>query len=210
MKKMDIDRIKLMGHRAFVGGDGDYWDKIGLLQLNFLKSEGLKKNDTLIDIACGSLRAGRLFIDYLNEGKYLGLEKEISLLLYGVSEELGIDKYRDKKPEFVVSGDFEFNKFHGQPNYAIAQSLFTHLTDVDISRCLKLFRKFIKNDVNFYVTFFEVSMPTKNQSYSDSLDSFFYTKKQMQELANDAGWKMHYIGDWGHPRDQKIIKLLRH
>jgi hypothetical protein len=44
MKKIDVERIKLMGHREFVGGNGDYWDKIGFLQLDFLKSEGSKNN----------------------------------------------------------------------------------------------------------------------------------------------------------------------
>ncbi|HSB98132.1 MAG TPA: hypothetical protein VLC91_16850 [Spongiibacteraceae bacterium] len=207
MTNLDVNRIRAMGHREFVGGEGPLWDQIALLQLEFLKSEGLKQNDTLMDIACGALRAGRLFIQYLDEGKYLGLEKEVNLLIHGVAEELGITAFVEKKPEFIVSENFEFDKFSVQPNYAIAQSLFTHLTADDLYRCLRSLRKFTTGNIKFYATFFEVPSPVENYSRSDSLDCFFYTREQINTLADLAGWTMHYIGDWGHPRQQKMIKL---
>lgn len=207
MNNLDLTRIRAMGHREFVGGEGALWEEIALLQFNFLKAEGLKRNDTLMDIACGALRAGRLFINYLDEGRYLGIEKEVNLLIHGVAEELGIDVFNEKKPEFIVSGNFEFSKFTAIPHYAIAQSLFTHLTAEDIYRCLKSFRSFIKGPTKLYATFFEVSSATENFNHSDSLDCFFYTREQMNAISDIAGWSMHYIGDWGHPRQQKIMRL---
>lgn len=47
--------VWMVGHRNYVGG---LWDEIGLLQFEFLKSRGLKPHHVLVDIACGSLRAG--------------------------------------------------------------------------------------------------------------------------------------------------------
>lgn len=207
MLKSDAERIRQMGHRNFVGGDGDLWDKIALLQLEFLKSEGLKPEHALMDIACGSLRAGRLFIDYLNPGSYLGIDKEINLIIHGVADELGIDAFVEKKPFFVISGEFEFSKFLIRPDYAIAQSLLTHLTTEDIYCCFKSLREFVSNDCKFYATFFEVSTPINNYPVSDAINCFFYTREQMEMLADLSGWKMHYIGNWGHPREQKMIKL---
>lgn len=207
MNKSDADRIRAMGHRAFVGGDGALWDEIAMLQLDFLKSEGLLSKHILVDIACGSLRAGRLFIDYLDSGNYMGIDKEINLIIHGVSEELGIASFVQKRPVFVVSGDFEFYKFYCCPDYAIAQSLLTHLTAEDIYRCFKELRKSISVNGKFYATFFEVQSPTENFKNSDAIDCFFYTREQMRMLAELAGWHMHYIGDWGHPRQQKMVKL---
>lgn len=120
MNKSDSERIRKLGHRAFVGGEGKLWEEVASLQLNFLKSEGLQTKHTLIDVACGSLRAGRLFIDYLNEGNYLGIDKEINLIIHGVAEELGIPAFVEKRTEFVVSGDFDFSGFSCRPDYAIA------------------------------------------------------------------------------------------
>lgn len=207
MSESDTDRIRQLGHRGFVGGDGHLWDEIAKLQLEFLITEGLKTNHTLIDIACGSLRAGRLFINYLDVGNYLGIDKEINLIIHGVSEELGIAAFVDKRPEFVVSADFDFSNFSHCPNYAIAQSLLTHLTAEDIYRCFSSLRKFTTEEGRFYATFFEVPTPVENFRSSDAIDCFFYTQEQMNMLANLAGWKMQYIGDWGHPRDQKMVKL---
>lgn len=207
MMKSDSERIRKIGHRGFVGGDGANWDEIAILQMNFLKQEGLDVNHTLLDVACGSLRAGRLFIHYLNEGNYLGIDKEIDLIIHGVAEELGIKTFIEKRPVFVVSGDFELNKFNRRPNYAIAQSLLTHLTADDVYRCFKSLRKVIADDGKFYATFFEVETPVENFSSSDAIDCFFYTREQMSALADIAGWNMHYIGDWGHPRQQKMVKL---
>ena len=61
--------IKEMGHRQYVGG---CWDEIGRLQFDYLVSQGLRPNHYLLDIACGSLRAGIHFIPYLEPGHYLG------------------------------------------------------------------------------------------------------------------------------------------
>lgn len=207
MSKLDPERIRLMGHRGFVGGDGVLWDEIAKLQLDFLKSEGLVPEHTLIDVACGSLRAGRLFINYLESGNYLGIDKEVDLIIHGVAEELGISTFVEKNPMFVVSGDFEFSKFPRRPDYAIAQSLLTHLTAEDIYRCFKALRKSIAYDGKFYATFFEVQLPAANLPTSDAIDCFFYTREQMHMLAELAGWHMTYIGDWGHPRQQKMLKL---
>ena len=207
MSKMDTDRICEMGHREFVGGDGNLWDQIGQLQLNFLRKEGLKPENVLLDIACGSLRAGRLFIDYLNPGNYIGLDKEINLIIHGVGEELGMNKFVEKSPYFVVSGAFEFNKLPARPDYSIAQSLFTHLTAVDIYSCLKSLRDYVNSMSVFYATFFEVPSPVENPLSSDARDCFFYTRDQLLMLAELSGWRMHYIGDWDHPRDQKIVKF---
>lgn len=207
MSKSDIEKIQEMGHRKFVGGDGELWDQIAALQLNFLKSEGLQPAHTLVDIACGSLRAGRLFINYLDASNYLGIDKEINLIVHGVAEELGIEVFVEKRPEFVISEIFEFVKFTRIPDFVIAQSLLTHLTAEDIYLCFKHLRKFITGECKFYATFFEVPSPTKNHPLSDAIDCFFYTRVQMETLAELAGWNMQYIGDWGHPRGQKIVKL---
>ncbi|MDK9694694.1 MAG: Stf0 family sulfotransferase, partial [Sulfurimonas sp.] len=196
--------INEIGHRNYVGG---LWDELGLLQISFLKARGLNADDILLDIACGPLRAGIHFIDYLKVEHYLGIDKEEELIRIGIEKELGIEKVNEKKPEFAVSDSFEFSKFSKVPDYSIAQSLFTHLIEADIQLCLINLKKFIGNKKHkFFATFFEADLVADTPlEYSHSLVNFFYTKGQMISFGQNAGWKVEYIGDWNHPRNQKMM-----
>lgn len=201
-----VETINAIGHRDYVGG---LWEEVGQLQFNFLVAQGLKPEHTLLDIACGSLRGGVHFINYLNPGNYLGLDKEQELINRGIEHELGKDKQTEKRPEFVISDCFEFNKFSKVPDYAIAQSLFTHLVEEDIKACLKNLKAFAGDKpLTFFATFFESETPQKGElGTSHSHAKFEYTRAQMEQFGAEAGWSMEYIGSWGHPRNQKILKF---
>jgi hypothetical protein len=205
MNKNDAIRINQLGHRNYVGGNGNLWDVIAKLQYDYMMSQGLKPHNIFLDIACGSLRAGRLFIEYLNSNNYIGIEKEINLVIHGVAEELGIERFITKSPCFIISSQFEFEKLNQKPDYAIAQSLFTHLTLEDIELCISKLRLIAKKDFKFYATFFESDNERINPDRSDALECFFYTKNEIMRLANRCGWVTEYIGDWNHPRGQKMI-----
>lgn len=202
-----IETINAIGHRDYVGG---MWKEIGQLQFNFLVAQGLKPEHTLLDIACGSLRGGVHFINYLNVGNYLGLDKEQELINRGVEQELGKDEQAEKQPEFVISNCFEFDKFSKKPDYAIAQSLFTHLVESDIKRCLKKLKEFVGHKpLTFFATFFECETPKQGElKTSHSHAKFEYTRAQMEQFGKETGWQVEYIGDWGHPRGQKMAKYF--
>jgi len=198
--------ICLMGHRQYVGGD---WDALGRLQFEFMLKMGLKPQHVLLDVGCGALRAGVKFIDYLDEEKYLGLDREKRLIQIGIKQELGRDLMRRKSPEFVVSDSFEFEKFSKQPDFAIAQSLFTHLAEADIRLCLQKLRRFMNPGGRFYATWFITDESHVNESpRSHSHRSFRYPRATVEEFGIKAGWRQRYIGDWAHPRRQMMIEYV--
>lgn len=192
------------GPRGFVGG---LWYELGELQFKFLVQRGLRPEHTLLDIACGSMRAGVRFVPYLDAGNYMGIDIDGSLIAHGRDVELGPVLCAIKRPEFVVSASFEFERFSRQPDFAIAQSLFTHLTVPDIELCLRNLRSVAKPATAFYATFFEVGSAVGNPGTSHPHAAFRFTRGQMAELGEQAGWKMEYIGDWHHPRDQKMLNF---
>ena len=196
--------IQEIGHRAYVGG---HWDKIGKLQFDFLVKEGLQPHHYLLDIACGSLRAGVHFIPYLEPGHYLGIEKEEGLIHAAIEKELDRELYRRKKPCLVVSAAFEFDKFQDRPHYALAQSLFTHLPPPLIDTCFKKLRQFIRDDGVFYATFQQTEVEISNPSEPHDHGYFGYTRQQMENFGTRNGWTAEYIGDWNHPRRQKIVRF---
>lgn len=202
-----IETINAIGHRDYVGG---LWEEVGQLQFNFLVAQGLKPEHTLLDIACGSLRGGVHFINYLNPGNYLGLDKEQELINRGIEHELGNAQQAEKQPEFVISDCFEFDHFSKVPDYAIAQSLFTHLVEADIKACLKNLKAFAGDkSLTFFATFFECETPQKGElDTSHSHAKFEYTRAQMEQFGKETGWQVEYIGDWNHPRGQKVARFV--
>lgn len=197
------------GHRAFVGGDGEYWDTLSRLQFDFLVAHGLKPHHRFIDIGCGALRGGRRFIEYLDPGRYHGIDKHIELIIYGVNDELGSEMFRAKRPHFVVSDRFEFERFGRVFRFGLAQSLFSHLTLADIDRCLARLAAVTDRGCRLYATFYEVDRPRENAPTSHSIAGFSYTSTELGLVARKSSWTSHYIGEWGHPRGQKMIELVR-
>ena len=199
--------IWLVGHRSYVGG---LWDEIGKLQFEFLKSRGLKPHHLLLDIACGSLRAGSHFISYLDRENYLGLDKERRLITLGIEREVGRKLIDEKAPQFVISDSFEFEKFGKRPDFALAQSLFTHLNVRDIRRCLTNLRECMNPGSRFYATYGIVSKASfqDNQRPSQAHRKFRYTRQVAEDLGVSCGWDANYIGDWSHPRGLMMVEYV--
>ena len=159
-----------------------------------------------MDIACGSLRAGIHFIPYLNEGNYLGIDKELSLIELGLEHELGKEMEIAKAPEFVVSNSFEFDKFSKVPDFAIAQSLFTHLPPPYIHDCLDKLSQHFQPGGTFFATFFVIKRKIRNPKIPHDHQVFSYTKAEIKDFGRQNGWNVEYIGDWSHPRNQQMVK----
>jgi len=199
------DGLEKRTHRQMVGG---MWDEIGSLQFNFLKNQGLLPENTFLDIGCGSFRAGRFFIEYLNFGNYYGVDKQAKLVEIGKAEELGF-LLSDKSPNIFITDKFDFSTLNVKPDFVVAQSVFTHLNPKDIRLCLSNLAKISSAKTSFYCTFFEVQAPVMNISRSHSSRTFEYTADQMSKFGEKYGWNTDYIGDWQHPRNQKIIRYFR-
>lgn len=200
-------------HREAVGGR---WEEIGLLQFEFLKAQGLRPSHKLIDIGCGSLRGGVHFIDYLEANGYYGLDINQNLLDAGWEKELMPRNLHPKidRSHLVAAADFQFDRFDTKFDYAISISLFTHLTFNSIRRCLLKSRSCLKDGARYYSTFFLVDdaglleQPQEQGdghiSYSHK-DPYHYSSRDVQRLAEDSGFGLEIIGDWNHPRNQKMV-----
>jgi ubiquinone/menaquinone biosynthesis C-methylase UbiE len=209
-RQLTAEEIAAGEHRKFVGS---MWDEIGSLQLEFLKEKGLLPHHRLVDIGCGSLRAGVRFIDYLDRGNYYGLDINASLIEAGRME-LAQAGLADKQPNLLVEGKFEMTRFGVTFDYAIANSVFTHLYMNHIARCLAEVRKVLEPGGKLFATFFEAPSslhlePIKHdpggQVTKFDANPFHYSFSEIQWLSEAAGLEVRYLGDWGHPRDQKML-----
>jgi hypothetical protein len=205
-------------HRDVIGG---MWEEIGRLQFDFMVSQGLSPSSRMIDVGCGCLRGGVHFVRYLNPNNYFGLDANQSLLDAGYDIELadaGLQERLDRG-NLVCSEDFNLQSIEGEFDFALAQSLFTHLPTNDIRLCLSRLAAKMKIGALLYATFFEAP---EDLSYGDGLthdpggvttfdakDPYHYRRSDLERLCEGLPWRLNVIGDWRHPRDQRMLELRR-
>ncbi len=140
-------------YRAYVGSAKAY-DVTAASQFALMVTLGLREDHTLLDIGCGSLCGGRLFIPYLRTGNYYGLEPESWLIDDAVSFELGEELIRLKRPSFRHTADFSLTGFGVAFDFMLAQSVLTHTSQSQLDRCLSEARLALKPEGLFAASFF--------------------------------------------------------
>lgn len=90
-----IDASKSMragsdNYRAYVGPPAQF-DFMGATQFALLFALGLREEHKLLDIGCGSLRAGRFLLHYLLPEKYHAVEPNSWTWKTAIEEEIGSD-----------------------------------------------------------------------------------------------------------------------
>jgi len=115
-----------------------------------------------------------------------------------------------------VNDQFEFSSFNTQFDYALALSVFTHLYLNHIQRCLVEMKKVLKPNGVFFATFFQSPLPaylpdlhhTPGQvtTHYDH-DPFHYSFVEMQMTAVHADLAVELIGEFDHPRGQKMLRF---
>ena len=187
-------RIDKFGPEEAVGG---FDSGIGQLQFEFLREQGLSPSDRLLDIGCGTLRGGEHFIDYLDAGHYTGMDISNEAIEAGV-ERVG-DLVEEKDPTFVVNDELKFAEVTGEFDYAIAQSVFTHLPRAELDECLANIDRVVGG--TFYATFFEKPVPGDK--------NFRYESETLIEIGEKYGHEVNLLPPdaYPHPEDQRMMRF---
>lgn len=189
-------------YRAFVGPPARY-DLVGALQFSLLTALGLREQHFLLDIGCGSLRAGRLFIPYLLPGRYFGIEPEAWLLDEGIKHELGDDVIAIKRPTFSTTPRFDLSAFEQEFDFLLAQSIFSHASPAQIQRCLSEARRVMHSESLFAATFVPGTDDYRGEDWLYP-GCVTYNSGYMAATARQAGLESLEI-DWPHPSQRWIL-----
>jgi len=153
IKENEVFKVGDSHYKAYVGPPKNY-DLVSAMQFNLLTAFGLRDHHKLLDIGCGSLRAGKLIIPFLRKGNYYGMEPNNWLIEDGIKYELGKEIISVKSPSFNNSAEFEFQLFNQKFDYLLAQSIFSHASPDQISKCLKEIKSVMKKGGLFLATFY--------------------------------------------------------
>jgi SAM-dependent methyltransferase len=205
-------------HRSLVGMA---WDTMGTLQLELLKTAGMQPEHNVLDVGCGCLRAGVKIIPYLEPNHYYGIDWRQPLLGIGFNREL---KKADLEPRLsrenlFTSGVFEHARLaEGSIDYGLCVGIFTHHNLNQLRVMLENTAKYFKPGGQLFVSFLELpegqpfAKPFTNAEGVKTRGHkvpYHYYRRDMEYMAKGAGWDAHYVGAWGEPDGQALIRYQK-
>ena len=178
--------IKSGRYRDYVGKSGIY-DMKGAWQFMLMCLLGLRDHHLLLEIGCGSLRAGRLFIPYLKPCRYYGLEPEAKIVDISLSAELGDDILGVKLPNFAYNSNFDLSKFRNvQFDFILAHSLIMHLPMSDVAKMLGSAADRLAPTGLLVASYVEGNVRSGKQRITYP-HTAWYPRAKIKKAVNDAG-----------------------
>jgi SAM-dependent methyltransferase len=199
LQVMDVSKLKPGDNHymAYVGPPAQY-DFMGASQFRLLCTLGLRAHHRFLDFGCGSLRGGRFFINYLNEGCYHGIEPNRWLIEEAIKCQVGQDLVNIKKPKFDHNETFTTGGFSTHFDFILAQSIFSHTGSELAVKCLKNFKESLNDHGLIIVTFVEGDDDFEGKGWVYP-QCVHFRSSTIQKFAIDAGLVMTPI-PWYHPR----------
>lgn len=190
-----------MLHRSAVG-PGELYELIGAHQFCVMVKFGLRDHHRLLDLGCGSLRGGKYLINYLQRGRYTGIEPNVDLIRAGIKEELTTEVFELKRPTIYYWDDFLWaSKVIQDYDYVLAQSILTHTGSDLLEQIAEEAYLSLAPDGVFVATFFSsLSNSTAKGWLGNSAAG--YTEEYMQRVMAGVGFNHVDIRNLGHPVGQ--------
>lgn len=124
---------------VFLGGPLRKFESVGRNQLSILLRNGLDFDSKVLDVGCGCLRAGYWLINFLEPGRYFGIEPNRDMLEAGKEVVVTPPVLEAKRPRFDCNADFDFTVFDEQFDFILARSIWTHASPGQIETMLDQF-----------------------------------------------------------------------
>jgi ubiquinone/menaquinone biosynthesis C-methylase UbiE len=164
-------------------------------QFEYLCRHGLKPGDRVLDYGCGPAAAGVYFIEYLDAGKWVGVD------ISNESIKVGNDLIRrkgleSKRAELIYTPKGDLALLAGRVfDVMIAQSVFTHLPPDEIIAILQRLRPFFAPRGFLYASFSCCPQGIVQQQ----LHNWYYDHDFIRLAAGEAGLALDILPDWQHP-----------
>ncbi|GAA2877935.1 class I SAM-dependent methyltransferase [Streptosporangium fragile] len=191
--------------RAAVGSKSQRrWLAMGQMQFDYLVRHGLKPEHRMLEIGCGNLRAGRLFIDYLGPGNYYGIDISPDILI-AAQETLVVHGLREKLPHLMPVRDLRFTALpDGAFDVVHAHSVFSHSPLPVIEECFAHIARIMKPGGWFDFTFDR----TEGKEHQVLREDFYYRTETLVALAEKHGLHAVFMDDWERlPHRQSKIRV---
>ncbi|MGW5973514.1 class I SAM-dependent methyltransferase [Streptomyces sp. NPDC055186] len=182
----------------------EQWARIGRMQFDYLVGHGLSPHHRMLEIGCGNLRAGRLFIDHLEAGHYYGIDISPHILLaaQGTVVREGLQA---KLPHLALADDLTFAFLPaGHFDVVHAHSVFSHSPRHVIEECFAHVGRVLAPGGFFDFTFDR----TEGKEHQVLHEDFYYRTETLAGLAAEHGLSARFMQDWEElPHRQSRMRL---
>jgi ABC-type polysaccharide/polyol phosphate transport system ATPase subunit/SAM-dependent methyltransferase len=201
-------------HRLAAGGK---WAAEGDWVFEFLKRQGVRPADYVLEMGCGSLSAARHLLRYMEPRHYWGFERNMELFTAGVQIELPRAGLSADLGHFLSNEDFDLT---GAPllfDVAIASSLFRQLPLNHVARVIAAVVRKLKPGGRFFATWTPNPDPAAFApivhgdgltTYSDR-EPYHYPFEMLASLAAIVGARAEPMDDRSHPRGEQVMEITR-
>ncbi|MGZ4105601.1 MAG: class I SAM-dependent methyltransferase [Actinomycetota bacterium] len=131
--------VRLKAAGGFTVSPLEDFEKSGRLQLATLIQEGLYPSSKVLDVGCGSLRAGYWLMNFLEPGCYFGIEPRVHEVEEGLRYIVEPELIEYAKPKFAHNEDFDLTVFGTTFDFVLARSIWSHSTKPQIEAMLDSF-----------------------------------------------------------------------
>ncbi|MGA5451188.1 class I SAM-dependent DNA methyltransferase [Streptomyces umbrinus] len=170
----------------------DRWTEIGRMQFDYLVGHGLKPEHRMLEIGCGNLRAGRLFIGHLESGHYYGIDISPDILI-AAQDTLVREGLQDRLPHLTLTDDLTF-AFLPDAHFDVvhAHSVFSHSPPHLIEECFAHVGRILAPGGYFDFTFDR----TEGREHQVLHEDFYYRTETLVALAATHGLSARFMDDW--------------
>ncbi|MEU3755009.1 class I SAM-dependent methyltransferase [Streptomyces olivoreticuli] len=182
----------------------DRWLALGEMQFDYLMEHGLAPHHRMLDIGCGNLRAGRLFIDHLDAGHYYGIDISPDILI-SAKETLTAYGLQEKLPHLTITQNLTLD-FLPDAHFDVvhAHSVFSHSPIEVIDECLAHVGRVLAPGGFFDFTFDR----TEGAEHQVLREDFYYRTQTLIALAEKHGLRGRFMDDWEkRPHGQSKIRV---
>jgi hypothetical protein len=132
----------------------------------------------------------------------------------GRNVELPLQGLTARRPVLTVMEDFSFDRLGQTFDYALAQSVFTHVPLNKIVRCLMSMERVLVSGGKFFATIY---LNEQGKRYLDPIEQspgtvthmdknpFHYEFTTFEWICDGTSLTAEYLGDWKSPRNQKML-----
>jgi len=126
-----------------IDGESEGQWNSGESMFEFLRAEGVVPTSRVLDYGCGSLRLGRHFIDYLETGRYFGLDVTDRFYSAGL-ELLDASLVERKRPELgLVGGPLHRRLEATPPDYAFCLGVMIHIPPQELGEFVETLSRLV-------------------------------------------------------------------
>ncbi|MBT2383234.1 class I SAM-dependent methyltransferase [Streptomyces sp. ISL-11] len=190
---------------AAVGSHGhDRWLALGQMQFDYLLEHGIAPHHRMLDIGCGNLRAGRLFIGHLDAGHYYGIDISPDILI-SAKRTLTAYGLQDKLPHLTLTRNLTLDFLPDRYFDVVhAHSVFSHSPIAVIDECLANVGRVLAPGGFFDFTFDR----TEGAEHQVLREDFYYRTGTLTALAERHGLRARFMEDWEErPHGQSKIRV---